>query len=233
MMDNTPLTPRSPITPDESSTQQSIIRRPHGWCVAGGFALSALLFFTYVDLHSFRPSEIVQHPKLELDLNRATHAELVQLPGISDRLAKEVLSYRDQRGGFQQVNDLKNIYGIGDRTVAKISPHVVVNPLADPTTDEGKLAEESVPDLLIRKPPELPQQAIPTKPKAAANRNHINVNTATMTELDTLPGIGPVLAKAIVDARQEKPFTQLEDLRRVRGIGVARLAQLKNHVCFE
>jgi len=44
----------------------------------------------------------------------------------------------------------------------------------------------------------------------------IDLNTGTQAELETLPGIGPVLAKRVISAR---PFVHLEDLKRVPGIG--------------
>ena len=58
----------------------------------------------------------------------------------------------------------------------------------------------------------------------------VNLNTATAAELDTLPGIGPALADAIMQARAERPFTSVDDLRRVRGIGDARFEQLRDLV---
>ena len=59
----------------------------------------------------------------------------------------------------------------------------------------------------------------------------INLNTATLAQLETLPGIGPVLAQKILDYRTEHgSFTRIEDLMNVSGIGEARFAELKDKV---
>jgi competence protein ComEA len=59
----------------------------------------------------------------------------------------------------------------------------------------------------------------------------VNVNTATLDQLETLPGIGEVLAQRIVDYREENgPFGSVEDLLDVSGIGDATLAELEPHI---
>jgi len=55
----------------------------------------------------------------------------------------------------------------------------------------------------------------------------IPVNRASSDELLALPGIGPVLAKRIVEERDRRAFTSVEDMRRVSGIGVKRIEQLR------
>jgi competence protein ComEA len=59
----------------------------------------------------------------------------------------------------------------------------------------------------------------------------VNLNTATLAELDTLPGVGPVLAQRILDAREAQGgFKAVSDLRKVDGIGDSRYEQLKDLV---
>ena len=59
----------------------------------------------------------------------------------------------------------------------------------------------------------------------------IDLNTATLADLDTLPGVGPVLAQRILDARDAQGgFKSVGDLRKVSGIGDARYEQLKDLV---
>jgi competence protein ComEA len=59
----------------------------------------------------------------------------------------------------------------------------------------------------------------------------INLNTATQAELESLPGIGPTLAQAIIEERERAGgFGTVADLRRVPGIGDARFAQVESLV---
>ncbi len=62
----------------------------------------------------------------------------------------------------------------------------------------------------------------------------VHINDATLEELQTLPGIGPSLAQAIVDYRTEHgPFTRLEDLDAVPGLGPAKLEALRGLIAFD
>ncbi len=59
----------------------------------------------------------------------------------------------------------------------------------------------------------------------------VNINNATAAELDQLPGVGPSTARAIVDHRSRNgPFATVDDLLAVRGIGPAKLAELRAFV---
>lgn len=59
----------------------------------------------------------------------------------------------------------------------------------------------------------------------------ININTATAEELDSLPGIGPSTAAAIVEDRERNgPFASPEDLMRVSGIGEGKFSKLKDQI---
>lgn len=59
----------------------------------------------------------------------------------------------------------------------------------------------------------------------------VSLNRATAADLETLPGVGPVLASRIVSYREENgPFQQVEDLLGVPGIGEAKLASIRDLV---
>lgn len=69
------------------------------------------------------------------------------------------------------------------------------------------------------------------KAKAAGTGDTVNINTADAAALDTLPGVGPALAQAIVDYRAENGlFGAPEDLMKVRGIGAAKFKKLEARI---
>ena len=59
----------------------------------------------------------------------------------------------------------------------------------------------------------------------------VNINTATLDELDGLKGIGPTKAQAIIDFRKKNgPFKTVDDLQNVPGIGPATLKDIRKDV---
>ena len=60
----------------------------------------------------------------------------------------------------------------------------------------------------------------------------VNINTANAAELQTLTGVGPSMAQSIIDERtQNGPFTSIDDLMRVSGIGEKKFAKIKDCIC--
>jgi competence protein ComEA len=75
----------------------------------------------------------------------------------------------------------------------------------------------------------------PTAPFAGTKKHPpakpINLNTATSAQLQALPGVGPVTAKAILDFRAKSgPFHRVEDLLAVHGISQSKLKKLRRYV---
>jgi competence protein ComEA len=74
-----------------------------------------------------------------------------------------------------------------------------------------------------------------SKPRAAeAPPRPVNINTAAAAELQTLPGIGPVMANRIVSYRNEHgPFKSTAELDNVKGIGPKKLEKLAPYILVE
>ena len=88
-----------------------------------------------------------------------------------------------------------------------------------------RIGERLVPNTLpITLPNAAPSNAVPSNGVPAL----VDINQATVADLDRLPGIGPSTARAIVDHRTRNgPFASVDDLLAVRGIGPAKLAELR------
>lgn len=63
-----------------------------------------------------------------VDVNGASAVELESLPQIGPATAARILAYRREHGPFQDLDDLRRVSGIGERTVAKLRPHAVARP---------------------------------------------------------------------------------------------------------
>lgn len=160
-----------------------------------------------------------------LDLNRADHVQLRQLPEVGDKLADRIEEYRRTNGGFRNVDELQNVPGIGPTRLHTLRQWVTVSEEepATPTVKPGMVRRVSFKKAA---PPE--RTARPKKGEALAGP--VDINQATEAELRQLPGIGPTLARRIIEARQTAPFRSVDDLRRVRGIGARTLDRLRPFV---
>ncbi|MFT6143195.1 MAG: competence protein ComEA [Myxococcota bacterium] len=150
-----------------------------------------------------------------VDINSASISELDSLPGIGPSKAQAIVTYRSENGPFSSVADLDNVPGIGSATLEGLRDQVSLGDGAAP-------AQASTTDAL----------APAAAPAAAGPR--INVNLASASELQRLPGVGATKASAIVEDRTTNgPFTSCNDLVRVMGIGPATVSSLSDQCAVE
>lgn len=85
--------------------------------------------------------------------------------------------------------------------------------------------------LLIAQPQAAQQAASPRAAASTAVTGVVNINTASVTDLEALPGIGAKTATLIVEYRQKNgPFKKIEDLMNIRGIGEKNFLKLKPQI---
>jgi competence protein ComEA len=159
-----------------------------------------------------RPLDIAVAPPV--DLNRAGPGELRQLPGVGPKLSQRIADARDSRGGFESADDLRTVSGIGPARYERLKPWV--------------RAEGEAPSVAQPPPP-----VVSTSKKVDSLHEPIDPNVAPVGELVKLPGVGPKLAQKIVDEREKRPFANIEDLRRVSGLGAKTLEKMRPFVVIK
>jgi competence protein ComEA len=165
-------------------------------------------------------------PGERLDPNRNGEMDLDRLPGVGPVVASAIIREREQNGGFRNAQELLRVPGIGPATLRAMEPHLDLTggiPMGLRTRRRQDPAAAPPPG-----EPLLRGRGSASQGKEAATPIMVNVNSASLEELQRLPGIGPVLAQRIVESRSTHgPFRTMEDLLRVSGIGPATLEGLK------
>ncbi|MGH7475479.1 MAG: ComEA family DNA-binding protein [Longimicrobiales bacterium] len=145
-----------------------------------------------------------------IDINRAGTIEIDRLPRVGPALARRIVDDRDAAGPFRGPADLTRVHGIGDVTARRLAPHLSFGAVAPAPT------------------PAAPARTPLAPPTALAG---VDLNTATPPELESLPGIGPALARRIVAHRDSiRRFGSIDQLLDVPGIGPVVLGRIRDRL---
>jgi competence protein ComEA len=169
-----------------------------------------------------RPTDLERRGEIayRIDLNQAPVAELEQLPGVGPKRAERIDAYRRTHGPFLSVEELRKVPGFGPVIQERLRDLVRVTP---PQREPEHAAPPPAP-VTPKKRPGL------SKKEAALQGAMIDVNRASLQELQRLPGIGPKMSQRIADERARSRFKTVDELRRVSGIGPKILERLRPYV---
>ena len=140
-----------------------------------------------------------------VDPNRADEIALDRLPGVGPAIASAIVAAREAGAIFASAEDLLAVSGIGPATLDRIRASLDLS-------------------------------GSPPRERLGASARHdptgglVDINTAGPQELQSLPGVGPVIAERILSARSKQTFTSVDNLVRVGGIGPATVERLRPYV---
>lgn len=163
-----------------------------------------------------------------MNLNTATAEELQVLPGIGEVLAQRIVAYREQIGGFRNLEQLLEVNGIGTVKYAGIVPMLYL-PEETPDEEESLQPEEVPEESSVADMPEeaATDAAEPPEPVSFP----IDLNTATREELMRIPEMTETLADAILTLRQEiRYFSSPYELLYAEGMTDQRFEKLRDFV---
>jgi competence protein ComEA len=147
-----------------------------------------------------------------VDINTATQAELEAVKGIGPVTAKKIIDNRP----YKSLTDLKKA-GLSAKEIKEFKPSLTAKPAPAPAAP----ATAAPPAKAVQ-----PKTAAAAK-EAKAPAAPVDLNSADQKALEALPGVGPALAKRIMEGR---PFTSVDDLAKVKGLTKTKVAALKDKV---
>lgn len=177
-------------------------------------------------------------------MNSADLETLETLPGITSGLAKKIVASRP----YENLNDLKKVKGLTQTKIDGLKNHISFGSTTASTKKTGRKEKSATASSQAATGASETAQSSTTQsarslsatgrssatsgtPKKTGPTEPININTASLEELETLPGIGPTRAQAILDYRQQNGnFESIEDIQKVKGIKEGEFSKIKDMI---
>lgn len=157
--------------------------------------------------------------------NELSHEELTGM-GLPDRVARNIVSYRNAGGSFSFREDLERIYGLNEKLYAQLESFIDLPSRSEVAARKAAERLENKKNITAGE----------NTAKSFFNREpvRININTADTIEWQKLRGIGPVFSRRITRYRERLGgFYSLEQLREVFGMDSTRFDQIYEYVYLD
>jgi len=181
--------------------------------VSKSFIMLCVIAFVAVSVNM--PDAFGKEAKALVDLNSASQKELEGLKGIGSAKARKIIEHRP----YGSMDELSKA-GIPAKTIESLRPFATAGPAGATTRPSKAETRPAQPTTSAEKPA---AKAATAKGPAGP----VDLNTADQKSLESLPGIGPSTAREIIKAR---PFKDVDDLERVKGMGKGKIEKLKGMV---
>lgn len=172
----------------------------------------------------------------EIDINIATKEELMQLKGVGEVIADRIINYRENVKPFDNIEEIKEVEGIGDKIFNDNKNLITVNEKNNTATEVSvvvSIVTVIMPAVCESEVLKTTETEVITTTEATTKPVNfpLELNICTKEELLELPGIGEVLADRIIEYRNLwNGFRDKEELLDVKGIGTFTYDEIKNLV---
>lgn len=156
-----------------------------------------------------------------VDINTANADELKRISGIGDKLAGEIIRYREENGNFSNIEEITKVHGIGEKIFADIRDHIYV---ADPVYPD-------ITQVIQTEKAENSNEIITEYKPTLEDVSPININTADIELLVLLPHIDEETALQIIDFRTKNDgFSNEYELLLIDGLTRSKVSDIMKYI---
>lgn len=182
-------------------------------------------------------AQTVTEPLL-ININTASREELMLLNGIGEVTADSIITYRNDSGGFNNIEELMNVSGIGQAKFDAVKDNVFVEdpvyPVQEEVREQPEYLSEAETEVTEGIPPETEVSAESETSLTLEDCAPININTAGVDELMLLPYIDREAADEIISIRSQiGAYSHVYEILLVESLTQSQAAEIVNYITVE